>query len=172
MSNLTGPTPGLIIASVLFRHDIHSEEDILKTLELKFGPYVTFHHSYFPMREYYSKEMGESELLSRVFIAFYKPVQRDDLVEAKVWADQFEKGFLYAGKREINLDMGLLTLENLVLATGKNYSHRPYLGQGVFADLTLIMKNGQFQTTPWTYPDYSHPEVIDFFTWARQFLSH
>ncbi len=170
MSKLKSPSKGLLIASILYRSDLHRELEILEAVALKFGEYVTFHHSYFPMKEYYSKEMGDESLLSRVFVVFTKNIEREKLVSAKVWAESFEQGFAFKGAREINLDMGLLTLENLTLATGKNFSHRPYLGEGVFADLTLIMKDQSFQTTPWAYPDYSHPDVIDFFTWARQFI--
>ncbi len=46
-----------------------------------------------------------------------------------------------------------------MLATGKNYLHRIYLGRGVYADLTLIYEKGGFQPLPWTYPDYASPEV-------------
>lgn len=170
MSKLQAPSKGLLVASVLYRRDIHGEEDILNVLSIRFGEYVTFHHSYFPMKKYYSLEMGEESLLSRFFIVFTNNIERVDLVSAKLWAQKFELGFSSKGAREINLDMGLLTLENLILATGKNFSHRVYLGDGVFADLTLLMEGQKFKTTPWTYPDYSHPEVIDFFTWARQFI--
>jgi hypothetical protein len=59
----------------------------------------------------------------------------------------------------VNLDPGLLTPENFILATGKNFSHRVYLGNGVFADLTLVYRNGGFHPLPWTYPDYASEEV-------------
>ncbi len=37
-----------------------------------------------------------------------------------------------------------LLLERFVLATGKNYTHRIYIGKGIYADLTLIFQNGSF----------------------------
>jgi hypothetical protein len=47
-----------------------------------------------------------------------------------------------------------------ILATGKNYAHRIYLGKGIYADLTLIFQKGAFRKLPWTYPDYSDPEML------------
>jgi hypothetical protein len=43
----------------------------------------------------------------------------------------------------------------LILATGKQYSHRPYLRDGVYADVTLIFRDGSYNPLEWTYPDYA-----------------
>ena len=59
-------------------------------------------------------------------------------------------------------------MERLILATGKNYTHRIYLGQGIYADLTLIYQRGTFQPLEWTYRDYSDPEMIDCFNRLRE----
>ncbi len=64
------------------------------------------------------------------------------------------------------------SLENFVLATTKNYSHRPYLGQNIFADLTYHFHQGQFEFLPWTYPDYRDPKKVEFLSWARSYLLH
>jgi hypothetical protein len=47
-----------------------------------------------------------------------------------------------------------VALEKFVLASCKNFSHRIYLGSGVWADLTLIYRAGGFMALEWTYPDY------------------
>jgi hypothetical protein len=172
MSKLTEPTNGLIIGSVLYRKDLHSITKMTRQLSEKFGDYVIYNNSFFPMKDYYSKEMGESSSLDRFFIVFVKNVKREEMVSAKLWAQDLEDEYLCDSARSVNFDIGLLTLENLVLATGKNFSHRPYLGSGVFADLTLIRKANEFVTTPWTYPDYSNSQVINFFDWSRQFIRH
>jgi hypothetical protein len=65
-----------------------------------------------------------------------------------------EQDMAHEGRRPINLDPGYLTAAQFVLATGKNYSHRIYLGQGIYADLTLVFAGGAFQPLAWTYPDY------------------
>ena len=38
----------------------------------------------------------------------------------------------------------------LVLATGKNFTHRVYLSRGIWADLTLIFQKGDWLDLPWT----------------------
>ena len=48
--------------------------------------------------------------------------------------------------------------DDLVLATGKNYTHRIYLSKGIYADLTLVFHQGSFQTLAWTY---RHTEGLD-----------
>jgi hypothetical protein len=68
----------------------------------------------------------------------------------------------------LNIDPGLLSAERLVLATGKNYSHRIYLGQGIFGDLTLIYERGSFRPLAWTYPDYRQEEAIWMFNKIRE----
>jgi hypothetical protein len=67
----------------------------------------------------------------------------------------------------VNIDPGYLLLERFVLATGKNYAHRIYIGQNIYADLTLTYAKGGFQTLPWTYPDYASPEIRDFLLQVR-----
>jgi hypothetical protein len=67
----------------------------------------------------------------------------------------------------VNIDPGYLLPERLVLATGKNFTHRIYIGQGIYADLTLIFQKGAFRTLPWTYPDYADRCLIDFLTLVR-----
>ncbi len=74
------------------------------------------------------------------------------------------------GNRQVNLDPGILTLHNLILATTKDYAHRIYLGEGVYAEVTLIFSRGQFQPLPWTYADYRTAVCLDFLNRCRQEL--
>ena len=71
-------------------------------------------------------------------------------------------------KRRVNLDPGYLLLSRLVLSTFKDFAHRIYLGRGVFAEVTLIFREGSFRPLPWTYPDYAAPETIALFNKARE----
>ncbi|MDX2501944.1 MAG: DUF4416 family protein, partial [Deltaproteobacteria bacterium] len=54
-----------------------------------------------------------------------------------------------------------------VLASGKNFIHRIYIGQKIYADLTLIYQQGAYQTLPWTYPDYADRPIISFLEQVR-----
>jgi hypothetical protein len=53
------------------------------------------------------------------------------------------------------------------MASTREYNHRIYLSDGVFADLVLVFAKGRFVRMPWTISDYYHGEAIDFFLRVR-----
>ncbi|MBP9674713.1 MAG: DUF4416 family protein [Bacteriovoracaceae bacterium] len=170
MSELKKPKSTLIFASFLYRKDKLSIEEIQHLWEETWGPSLFFIHPYVPMKDYYSKEMGAVDLLQRFFLVSHRLMPKDILKEAKHWSIAQEKKHTELESRLLNLDVGIISLENIQLATGKSFTHRVYLGEGIYSDLTLIYEKDTFQTLPWTYPDYSHPEIIDFFNWCRKSL--
>lgn len=171
MSDLFSPEPGLFFGSALFNREGIKLSEIKKIWLDQFENSIEFFHDFFPMKEYYSKKMGDSHLLDRAIFVSLIPEEREKIVDYKIWADDLEKKMSKLfGYRVLNLDIGLLTLENVTLATGKNFSHRIYLGHGVFSDLNLQFENKTFKPLSWTYPDYAHPDFILFFNWVRGFL--
>jgi hypothetical protein len=120
---------------------------------------------FFDRTRYYEKEMGWP--LHRRFLSFEKLISPEMLVEVKLKTNDLETAFRKGEKRRINIDPGYISLERLVLATGKNYIHRIYLGKGIYADLTLVFKRGGFVPLEWTYPDYADPKMIDDFNAIR-----
>lgn len=88
--------------------------------------------------------------------------------EIKTEANKIENNFLEHGKRRINIDPGLITLENICLVTTKPYTHRIYLGKGIWSEITLIYKGESYQKLEWTYPDYGSKELIEFFNGIRE----
>ncbi|MBW1723631.1 MAG: DUF4416 family protein [Deltaproteobacteria bacterium] len=56
----------------------------------------------------------------------------------------------------------------MILASTKNFSHRIYLKDGIWAELTLSYANGTFVTHPWTYPDYQTEFAYKFLRQARE----
>ncbi|MEW6187617.1 MAG: DUF4416 family protein [Thermodesulfobacteriota bacterium] len=120
----------------------------------------------FTYTRYYEQEMGQP--LFRRWAFFEDLVPQDRLADIKKEALELEEPWQHQGKRCLNIDPGLITAERLVLSTGKNYSHRIYLGQGIFGDLTLIFHQGSFQPLPWTYPDYKDEEAIGLFNRIRE----
>jgi hypothetical protein len=161
--------------SVLYRHDLYQESEIKKIIEKENenGLEISFKHDFFPMREYYSQEMGSIEHLSRIFFLSPHLVKRQKLVSAKHFAYQLEQNSLKSAlnsQRTINIDPGLITIENVVLATFKNFSHRIEIAENIFAELVYTAKDQQFELLPWTYPDYAHLEIKKFFDFSRQLL--
>jgi hypothetical protein len=112
----------------------------------------------FPYTTYYDDEMGPG--LRRQTAGFLNLVTPGSLAGIKLRTNEIETGLSLDGKRKVNIDPGLLGLENFILATGKNFTHRIYLRDGIYADLTLIYNKGAFRPLPWTYPDYLEPEFL------------
>jgi hypothetical protein len=159
------PSPARLLFSVIYREDgdfdhaVRTIHERIGRIEYASGPFP------FDRTDYYEREMGAP--LFRRFLLAADHVAREDLVRAKLAAETIEEEFSVHGKRNVNIDPGLLTDENVVLATGKNYSHRIYLRDGVFADLTLVFEKGEYRPLPWTYPDLASPEIRTFLTMLR-----
>jgi hypothetical protein len=119
----------------------------------------------FAYTDYYTKEFGAS--LIRRLVAFDRLIRPDSLTDVKLWTNTLECRLSVEGRRRVNIDPGYIARAHLLLATGKGYSHRPYLKDGIYADLTLIYRNRAFQSLPWTYPDYAGGEMIGILTRIR-----
>lgn len=121
----------------------------------------------FAYTEYYREEFGNS--LIRRIVTFHPLIAPETLPDIKLWTNSLE-GRLSSDKvsRRVNIDPGYLARAHLILATGKGYGHRPYLRDGIYADLTLIYRNKAFQPLPWTYPDYAGGEMIGLLTRIRE----
>ncbi len=162
------PQPAKLIAGLLYREaDLHRQ--VLQALEETFGAIdLLTEPEPFTFTSYYEREMGPG--LIRQTVSFVELVAADVLADVKHTTNALEQRFARGGKRTINIDPGLLSEERLVLATGKNYTHRIYLRDGIYADLTLIYQKGCYQALPWTYPDYQSPRLLHFLAALRQKL--
>ncbi len=140
---------------------------VSERLESQFGP-IDLVSSWldFNFTSYYESEMG-SPLFRRV-LAFNSLINQEDLSLVKVFTNNIEKEYSENNKRLINIDPGYLLLERFVLASGKNFAHRIYIGEGIYADLTLIYQKGSFYNLPWTYPDYGAENMKAFLTVVRK----
>ncbi len=165
MSQLEPAKPVKLIMSVIFK-----EKDICEKVFHEFKTFgeMDFISEVFPFdfTDYYCKEMGSP--LSRRFIGFSKLIPPECLPEIKIKTNQIELAYSKDGKRQANIDPGYISAERLVLATGKNYTHRIYLNNGVYADLTLIYQDGDFRPLPWSYPDYASPKIREIFKLIRK----
>ncbi len=122
----------------------------------------------FDLTRYYEKEMGRD--LRRVFFRFEPLRSREELAEVKIATNEIEQKLCHEGSRRVNIDPGYLSLEQVILATTKGYSHRVYLGKGIYADLTLMYQDGSFRQLQWTYTDYGSEECILMFNdWREEY---
>jgi len=115
--------------------------------------------------DYYQAEMGTG--LKKIFLSFTRLQPQDFLPQFKLLTNAFESEFMSGTHRQFNMDPGYLTLAKVVLATTKDYSHRLYLGQGIFGDLHLVYSQKSFHAQPWTYPDYKQELAAGFFLQVR-----
>ncbi len=120
----------------------------------------------FEYTSYYEQEMGAP--LWRRVLAFSGLVAQDGLAQIKLETNAIEQDYRTGGRRRVNIDPGYLLLERFVLATGKNFSHRIYIGQGIYADLTLVYRHGGYHPLPWTYPDYADAPLSGFLKCVRR----
>lgn len=167
MSRPNPPPPVKLIVSLFSARESILEE-VIERLSLLFGPIDDLGpRGFFDRSTYYAAEMGWP--LHRRYASFERLIQTADLVAAKIATNALEKeSAATAGRRRVNIDPGILSVERLILATGKNFTHRVYLSQGIYADLTLIFQKGSFRPLEWTYPDYADPVMIEWLNAVRR----
>ena len=120
----------------------------------------------FHFTDYYEPEMGRD--LWRRMASFEPLISPDRLPGVKLWTNALESRFLdERGGRKVNIDPGYLAAAQFILVTGKDYSHRLYLRNGIYGDLTLIFQKGVFTPLPWTYPDYASQPLIGVLSTLR-----
>jgi hypothetical protein len=112
----------------------------------------------FDYTDYYNAEMGEN--LVRRFLAMEKLIKPEALPDIKLATNEIEDKLALDSRRQVNIDPGYISKAHLILATGKAYTHRPYLRGGIYADLTLVYQGKKFCSLPWTYPDYADEKQL------------
>jgi hypothetical protein len=163
----TIPRPVKLFVGML-SNDIPLFEKLKKELGSVFGPSDMESPVWkWEFTDYYTKEMGAG--LKRQFIFFQRLIPPESIAEVKLKTNEIERHYLNEhGGRRINLDPGYLDLAKIVLVSTKNYSHRIYLHNGIYAEVTLIYKDDTYQPLPYTYPDFRTEEYLQLFKKARE----
>ena len=148
-------------------------EQALSLLEDKIGSIALQSKEFdFDMTDYYTAEMGGD--LKKIFYCFQNPAVLETLPDIKLATNDIELRLAESDgenpQRRINIDPGYVTLSKLVLVTTKDYSHRIFIGKGIYAETTLMFINKSFAPVETTYPDYKTPLAIDFFNNVREFV--
>ncbi|MCE5264687.1 MAG: DUF4416 family protein [Deltaproteobacteria bacterium] len=166
MSDPQPPEAVKLIASLLSGDD-SLLGDAVRALSEKYGK-ADFISAPMPFTytDYYAAELG-SDLIRR-FMAFERPIRPETMPDVKLWTNALEKRLSVDGRRRVNIDPGYLAKAHLILATGKGYTHRPCLREGIYADLTLIYREKAFHPLPWTYPDYAGEEIMGMLNRIRE----
>jgi hypothetical protein len=165
MGTATNPSRATLFIAFMFQ-DMVRVDEITALLSERFGRIdCSYGPVPFSFTNYYKDEMGHG--LQKMYLTFARHIQRDDLAAIKTFTNHLEQGYAVSGLRRINIDPGYLTRDKLVLASTKDFYHRIYLSQGIFAEVTLHYRKGLFRFFSWTYPDYKTPEFCAFLEKAR-----
>ena len=144
---------------------------IAHTLEDRFGA-IDIRSSILPFHftDYYNDEMGAG--IQRQFFGFEKLIMPDEIAPLKVQTNDIENAIASSKKypvtRPANIDPGYINESRLILASTKDFSHRIYLRDGVYAEVTLNYRRGGYESFPWTFPDYQSRDYQDFFLQVRE----
>lgn len=123
----------------------------------------------FDFTNYYEEEMGPD--LLRRFVTFEREFDPAGLADAKLATCTMEQSVGRTPEsrctRSVNLDPGYITASRLVLATTKNFAHRIYLRDGIYAEVTMTFRKDGCVYLPWTYPDFKSAPYREFFLAVR-----
>ncbi len=166
MGQVRPPMPVIYFCALLRAPSI-SQDDIEAALAAHFGPIILRSPELpFVQTTYYEREMGTG--LTRVYLGFSPLRKMSELAAAKHATNRLEAQWAVNDQRLINLDPGYLDHAKVVLVTTKDYSHRLYIGGGMYAEVTLQYRSKSYQSWEWTYPDYQQPAALEFFNQFRE----
>lgn len=159
-------TPAKLIIGLLSTHEeIH--QSLFKRLEGIWGPIERKSRLHpFIYTSYYNEEMKAVPL--RQYLIFKNLIDPSLLASIKIKTNEMEHDYIVDGGRSINLDPGVLTVENVMLATTKNRGHRIPLHDGIYGEVTLLYTQKTYIDFMWTYPDYKTDESKTFFLDVRK----
>jgi hypothetical protein len=135
-------------------------------LVTEFGP-IDYESELLPFEhtDYYTPDFGPG-LVRRIW-AFEELIEQQKLAVIKRRTNDIEMEWAVESRRRVNLDPGFVSYSKMVLATTKNHAHRIYVGEGIYAEVTLHFRDGAFHAWPWTYPDYASPTYLEIFNQIR-----
>ena len=113
---------------------------------------------------YYDQELGGPCWKYLVSLKELLPVDR--IVRIKLCTEEMETALSCQDedpyRRTVNIDPGYLNGWQVVLASVKIHSHRLYMDDGVYCEVTLLYQDKEFTALPWTYRDYQSPPFLSF----------
>ncbi|MFA5239291.1 MAG: DUF4416 family protein [Phycisphaerae bacterium] len=169
MWELQTPKPAKLIIAILAADEMCLKA-ALEAINTNFGN-ADFLSDVWPFSQtdYYKDEIGENIL--RQFVSIEKLIDPGTLAQIKHDTNSLEQQLADSLKlalpRPVNLDPGFMEPSKLVLASTKNFSHRIYIGNKMFAEVTLVYEKGAWRHFEYTFPDYRQQCYFDFFNKVR-----
>jgi len=169
MGEIKKPLPVKVFCGLIYKDDkliLKVEKKLSEKwgdIDLEAGPFP------FNFTDYYTEEMGVD--LKRSFISFSELVIPEKLWEWKIFTNRIEDEFSSNGKRRVNIDPGYIDFSKVILLSTKDFYHRIYLGEGIYAEVTMHFSKGKYHFFQWTYPDYRTGNYLKFFENLRRTYS-
>lgn len=152
MTKPQGADPVKLIVAVLWS-DAEALKEAFSRVENHWGPidFVGPDHS-FEVTRYYENEMGPQ--IFRRIISFRRLVAPESIREAKLTCNEIEQTLAAGGGRKVNLDVGYIDHNKVVLASAKYAGQKIHLGDGIYADMIARYRDGKYRPFEWTFPDF------------------
>jgi hypothetical protein len=172
MWQVNKPQPVKLIVGILAADEVALDAALQRIYE-EFGETDLLSEVWpFTQTSYYKDELGENIL--RQFVTIEKLIDPGQLADIKHRANRIEMELAEKLStdlpRPVNLDPGIIEPSKLILASTKNFSHRIYIGDGMYAELTLSFCKGAWQNFSYTFPDYKEQRYHGFLSTARDRL--
>lgn len=146
------PQPVKYFCGVLYS-DEKLLQDAYRLLQEKFGA-IDYKSPVFPfdVTDYYVAEMGSP--IWRCFCSFLDLKSPQLLAASKILCNELEEQLAVENRRKVNLDIGYIDYDKVVLASAKYHAHKIYLDLGIYADLTMRYEKGSFKPCEYAFPDF------------------
>lgn len=154
---------------------LHSDSQLLqkacKILEERFSAIDLMSEDFtFGGTDYYEDEMGKT--IQRRIFSLLKLADPLFLADAKLMCNQIEEELAIDGRRKVNLDIGYMDFNKVVLGSAKYCANKIYIGKGIWADPALQYSKGRFSPYPWAFLDFKQDFYYDFLMKVRIRYKH
>lgn len=125
----------------------------------------------FDRTDYYESEMGEN--LYRGVLSFEYFISPEKIKIEKETSNQLELDYSMSQKRSVNIDVGYMDLDKVVLPSFKRGPFKLYAGDGIWLDMLLTYAKGHFKPTAWAFDDFlRNPYEHDLLLVREKFKKH
>jgi len=151
--SIHSPSPAKLIAFIIAPQN-SLKDTWLSAIADKFG---TLEHKgeFFPFckTDYYKAEMGEN--LHRCVVSFEGLAEPENINTYKNKAIELENSLKSeSGGRTLNIDIGYMDSDKIVLPSTKRGPFKLYAGGGIWLDMILTYSKGDFKPTEWAFADF------------------
>lgn len=173
MGEIRAQPPRALLFFAVFSGSDAALDQAIERIAGEYGPILAKSKRFlFDDTRYYEHSMGPA--LHKQLVAVDRVIAQDDLAAIKHRSNTIEAELQRESSasipRLVNIDPGMIDDGKVMLASTKNNAHRIYVGDGIFVEVTLYLREGAWQSWPWTYPDYRRPEVHAFFYEVRAYF--